>query len=299
MYPGKFHVMRYFFFFISFLCLQIPLMAQPLTITVEKRFSIPVDSTRYQAKISQENWDPRQTALIICDMWDKHWCPTATARVEEMAPVMNQMVKAAREKGVFIIHAPSSVTDFYAGHPARDRAIQAPKAQNLPPDIRSWCSWLDEDERKVYPIDQSDGGCECLDCPSYDAWTRQVADIDIKAGDAISDSGEEIWNLMEARGIENVLLMGVHTNMCVLGRPFGLRNMARYGKNVVLVRDLTDTMYNPKSWPYVDHFTGTDLIIEHIEKYVCPTITSQVITGKAPFRFSADKREMTIDGEKK
>jgi hypothetical protein len=86
------------------------------------------------------------------------------------------------------------------------------------------------------------------------------------------------------------MIMGVHTNMCVLGRPFGLRNMARYGKNVVLVRDLTDTMYNPKSWPYVDHFTGTDLIIEHIEKYVCPTITSTVLTGRAPFRFQADNR---------
>ena len=34
---------------------------------------------------------------------------------------------------------------------------------------------------------------------------------------------------------------GVHTNMCVLGRPFGLRQMARLGKNTALVRDMTDT----------------------------------------------------------
>jgi hypothetical protein len=33
-------------------------------------------------------------------------------------------------------------------------------------------------------------------------------------------------------------------------------------------------MYNPKSAPYVSHFEGTRLIIEHIEKYVCPSITS-------------------------
>ena len=33
--------------------------------------------------------------------------------------------------------------------------------------------------------------------------------------------------------------------MCVLGRPFGLRQMAKNGKNVVLMRDMTDTMYNP------------------------------------------------------
>lgn len=29
--------------------------------------------------------------------------------------------------------------------------------------------------------------------------------------------------------------------MCVLGRPFGLRQLARLGKNVSLVRDMTDT----------------------------------------------------------
>ena len=65
--------------------------------------------------------------------------------------------------------------------------------------------------------------------------------------DAISDSGVEIWNLLEQRGIDNVILLGVHANMCVLGRPFGLRQMAKNGKNAVLMRDMTDTMYNPKS----------------------------------------------------
>lgn len=34
--------------------------------------------------------------------------------------------------------------------------------------------------------------------------------------------------------------MGVHTNMCVLGRPFGIRAMVGLGRNVVLVRDLID-----------------------------------------------------------
>ena len=63
--------------------------------------------------------------------------------------------------------------------------------------------------------------------------------------------------------------------MCVLGRPFGLRQMAKNGKNVVLMRDMTDTMYNPAKLALrVSHFAGTDLIVQHIEKFVCPTITS-------------------------
>jgi len=80
----------------------------------------------------------------------------------------------------------------------------------------------------------------------------------------------------------------VHTNMCVLGRPFGLRQMVKNGKNAVLVRDMTDTMYNPRSAPFVTHFRGTELIIEHIEKFVCPTITSDQLIGGKVFRFKGD-----------
>ncbi len=86
------------------------------------------------------------------------------------------------------------------------------------------------------------------------------------------------------------MLVGVHTNMCVLGRPFGLRQLAKNGKNVVLVRDMTDTMYNPAMPPYVSHFSGTDLIVEHIEQHVCPTITSDQVLGGSPFRFRHDRR---------
>jgi nicotinamidase-related amidase len=39
--------------------------------------------------------------------------------------------------------------------------------------------------------------------------------------------------------IVNVPLCGVHTNMCVLGRPFGLRQLSDLGKNVALLRDMT------------------------------------------------------------
>ncbi len=120
-------------------------------------------------------------------------------------------------------------------------------------------------------------------------WKQQTDLIKIDdAADFISDRGDEVWNILQHRGIKNVILTGVHTNMCVLGRPFGLRQMARNGKNVVLMRDMTDTMYNPKRWPYVSHFEGTRCVISHIERFVCPTITSDQIIGGKPFRFEGD-----------
>ena len=104
-----------------------------------------------------------------------------------------------------------------------------------------------------------------------------------------------IYNLFEQRGIKNILYVGVHTNMCVLGRSFGIRQMSRLGKNCALVRDLTDTMYNPERPPGVSHFAGTDLVIAHVEKFWCPSLTSSDITGKPAFRFkgSPEAREGT------
>jgi hypothetical protein len=49
-------------------------------------------------------------------------------------------------------------------------------------------------------------------------------------------------------------------------------------------------MYNPKSRPHVSHFEGTDLVVEHIEKYWCPTLTSVDFLGGQPLRFKDDKR---------
>ena len=125
-------------------------------------------------------------------------------------------------------------------------------------------------------------------------WKAQFDVIKIHEQDAISDSGVEVWNMLEQRGIKNVVVLGVHTNMCVLGRPFGLRQLAKNGKNVVLMRDMTDTMYNPERWPYVTHFVGTDRIIEHIEKFVCPSITSVDFLGGEPFRFANDRRSIVM-----
>lgn len=240
-------------------------------------------------------WPAAKTAIIVCDMWNAHWCQGATRRVGELAPAMNATLKAARAKGVFIIHAPSSCMDAYKNHPARKLAQAAPRATNPPKSIGSWCTKIPAEEKGVYPIDQSDGGCDDgPQCPQGSPWKSQIAALEIKDEDAISDSGAEIWNLLEARGITGVMLMGVHTNMCVLGRPFGLRNMAQYGKNVVLVRDLTDTMYNSRMWPFVSHFEGTNRIVEHIEKYVAGTILSTDLTGKPAFHFAADTRPRAV-----
>ena len=278
-------------------------VAQELELTLRSRTEIA--EGRYGIEHAAETWDPRRTAVIVCDMWDAHHCLNAVRREMEMVGRANQFLHVMRDRGALIIHAPSDCMAPYEQHPARLRAQAAPTADNLPDDISSWCDRIPEEERGVYPIDQSDGG-EDDDLEEHARWHEQLAslglnprapwkaqigaiDID-EQRDAISDQGVEIWNLLEAREIDQVMLVGVHTNMCVLGRPFGLRQMSQNGKRVVLVRDLTDTMYNPQRWPYVSHFAGTDRIVEHIEKFVCPTITSDQVLGGTEFRYQQDER---------
>jgi nicotinamidase-related amidase len=234
------------------------------------------------------HWDPRKTAILICDMWDHHWCEGANRRVGEMAPVMNEVVKAARMRGTFIIHAPSDTMDYYKDAPQRRRAQEAPQVQP-PAPMDSWCA-IDPAKEPPLPIDDSDGGCDDVPaCPQHKAWTRQHPAIEIAPADAVTDSGLEVYNLLQQHGIENVIVMGVHTNMCVLGRSFGIRRLVAAGKHVVLMRDMTDTMYNSRMRPHVSHFQGTNLMIRHVETYWCPTITSADLLHRPAFRFSDDK----------
>lgn len=268
-----------------------------LELTLRSRVkSADADKPGFVLKEQKAVWDAKKTALIICDMWDDHWCRSAARRVTELAGPMNEAVKTARAKGLFIIHSPSSVVSFYKDTPQRKQAQDAPMVKTPVPLSTAerwgttWC-WPDESREGPLPIDDSDMGCDCpVKCQIREAWTRQIATIEIAATDAITDSGQETYNLLQARGIENVILMGVHLNMCVLGRPFGIRQMVKVGKNVALVRDMTDTMYDHRMSPKVNHFAGTDMVVEHVEKYWCPSFDSSDLTGRARFRFKDDSR---------
>ena len=293
-----------FLLLIGFAIMIPAIAAEEFELQLRAQKASPEANTFERSNIAA-TWNAAETAVIVCDVWDKHHCINAVRRMDEFLPRMNDLLKFTRERGATIIHSPSDCMSAYENHPARLRAIAAPAAANAPKNVAFWCSSIPAEEQAVYPIDQSDGGED--DDPVEHArwaeelkglgrnpgmpWKSQSDKIEIdKSVDFISDRGDEVWNILESRGIQNVILVGVHTNMCVLGRPFGLRQMARNGKNVVLMRDLTDCMYNPKRWPYVDHFTGNDLIVSHVERFVCPTISSDQILGGKAFVSKDDTR---------
>jgi nicotinamidase-related amidase len=205
-------------------------------------------------------------AIVICDMWDKHWSRGATERVGAMVPRMNAVVEAARAKGAFVVHAPSETMPFYERTPARQRMRNYPFVEPPPPM---------EHGDPPLPVDAGDHGSDTGETEPHRAWQRQHPELEIdQTRDGVTDSGEELYNFLAAERIEQVLIMGVHTNMCVLGRSFAIKPLVRRGVNVALVRDLTDTMYNPAMSPYVSHNEGTRLVVGYIEKHWCPSIAS-------------------------
>lgn len=246
--------------------LALPLAGQTVAVNLRSRVEAFKGSGVWQEVSLRSEIEPKRTAVVLCDVWDNHWCRGAAGRVNVLAPRIEKFVEVARKRGVLVIHAPSDTMDFYKDSPQRLAMLALPKAAPPAPlDLTS----------PPLPIDDSDGGCDTSGDKSHKAWSRQHAAIRIAEGDLVSDKGAEVYNALQARGIGRLLVLGVHTNMCILNRTFAIKQMTRWGVRCILVRDLTDAMYDPRDKPVVSHEQGTELVIQHIEKYWCPTVLSK------------------------
>ena len=241
--------------------------------TVEMRLTLRTwihpfkNSSEWTPATFEQTIPSNQTAIIICDMWDKHWCNGATTRVERLAHRMEPVLEQARAKSILIIHAPSETMSYYANAPGRLLAQRAAKV-DPPAEI------IPIANEPPLPIDDRDGGCDTPGDKEHKAWQSETSLLKIGPGDVISDNGHEIYNVLREHGINTVLMMGVHANMCVLNRSFGIRQLTKWGMHCILVRDLTDAMYNPAAAPHVSHSAGTELVIEHIERFWSPSVLS-------------------------
>jgi nicotinamidase-related amidase len=260
---------------------------KPIDVPAQKRITVKVPVTEtdpatgltktvYQSVVAAQTvratLDPAKTAIVVCDMWDDHWCKKASERCGALAKRAEPVLKACRAAGMTIVHCPSDTMAFYKDSPARKRAQDAPKAD--PPKAKDL-------PNPPLPIDDSDGGCDDeKPAKQFKAWTRQHAAITIDEKlDYITDSGAEVYNVLNQKGIKSLIVVGVHTNMCVLNRSFAIKQMVKWDVPTFLVRDLTDAMYNPKMKPFVEHAKGTDLVIEYIETHWCPTVESKSLPG--------------------
>jgi nicotinamidase-related amidase len=221
-------------------------------------------------------WRADETMFIIVDMWNKHPFLNGVEAVREMMPWFNDVVKHARTLGVQIIHSPTEpAMGPYHSHPAHQYLASFPTVP-LPPA-------LPHDEYPM-PLNVDDQGANgpILEVGTTARGYAQIEGLDIVfeengPKDGICEPLQPVWNLMQARGIRHVIVAGTAANMCVMGKPLGIRNLVCHGIEVVAARDMVRPMYNPASPPYVNMAEATRMMGEYYEKFWCPTVTGRDI----------------------
>ncbi|MDR1584250.1 MAG: isochorismatase family protein [Prevotellaceae bacterium] len=251
-------MIKIFYFTIILLCINT-VYAQNVTLNCQTR-----DATTGEIILKPTVIDPSKTAVIIVDMWNFHWCMTATERVSAMTPRMNRVLSIARKLGMKVIWNPSDVVTAYSGYPQYENAVavQHQKA----PQTR---------EAIAVKFTAPHGRCMCgpgIHCHGNYGWDAMHPDLVVEDNDLISSSTDEIYSLLVERGITTVIYMGVHTNMCVFGKPGAMSSMWRAGFDCILARDLNDayTTYEPEKGYTPD--AGTTEIDENLQKAGVPNV---------------------------
>mmetsp|Transcript_100760 Transcript_100760/g.157350 ORF Transcript_100760/g.157350 Transcript_100760/m.157350 type:complete len:279 (-) Transcript_100760:16-852(-) len=246
--------------------------SKDVSLTLRSQYLSSIGRQEWIVNNTVVQWRGEETAIVVVDMWQQHWCPTATTRVAELAVPMNQTLTAARSFGVHVVFAPSDCTEFYKNDMVRKNVLALPKAavptsqKVSPPQM---------------PLSTStNAGCDVVAEQGH-PWYRQIETLAIHDDDFLitaveGQSEQELINVIRAKGIKNLIYMGVHENMCIVNRPFAIEKVISWGwsaSNTAVVRELVDVMYTPVDSPYVSHAEGIALQTAWLEKHLVSSIS--------------------------
>ncbi len=248
------------FAFISFLiatCAATAIPAAEIELTLQTR-----DPATGRIVLMKEKVDPKRIGVIAVDVWNYHWCKTATMRVDAIVPRLNKALDAARTLGMTVMLCPSDVVENYVGFPQREAIFALPKfpVSSL---MNVTCP----------PVPDA-GGCACgaERCAVNFGWDGMHPGLRIDEADLMPDTQAEVYAVCRKNGLTHLIYVGFHTQVCLLGKPMGLKAMKSAGLSCVLARDMTDAHpgYEPAR-----NFTpdlNTEQVLEHFEKHLAPTI---------------------------
>ena len=244
-----------------------------LHLTLRRRVEDPKGSGHWKVVITEKGWPAAQTAIVIVDMWDYHWCETYAARTHALALRMDPVISAARANGVQIVHAPaqSLKADEYRRSEFGQRALSVPRATL--PNTRNLQS------PAMPALNYAFTSCMCKEkhCKvqggGYPGRTHQGEDpaISWKGNDIYIETGDELYRYCQAKGISHLLYFGGASNICLFERPFGVWLMKNWGMDCIIVRDMVEAFTSSSvSTPE----EGDRLVVEFFEKYWAPSTSS-------------------------
>ena len=196
----------------------------------------------------------KQTALVLVDTWDNHFILSWLERAEQiMREAVVPVLEASRAAALTIIHAPSPrVTPSYPEHMARHRPVDSGQPPTWPP--AQFRARQGADEAFRGPRAQPPG------VPDVEIGMSPL--IDVRDNEELLETGDQLHELCEKRGIVHLIYAGFATNWCILGRNYGMRAMAARGYNLILLRDATMGVEYPDT---VNELMATELAIREAE----------------------------------
>jgi hypothetical protein len=211
---------------------------------------------------------PQKIGVLTVGVWDHHHCKVATQELARIAKTGNEVLVKLRNVGVKIIHGSSTLSSRPEYKPLRNN-IKAPMASLTDYGMRDY---------PPIPIDDSDGGIveENLKYDRTKVLMHPEIQMDYEK-DCMSCHNKEILNYLLYNNIEYLLVFGTHTNMCVLDRTYGIKNLIRFGMKVILIRDLCDVVHNPSKFPFTPREETNERMANYIETYFAPTTHSEDI----------------------
>ncbi len=217
----------------------------------------------------------QNTVLLICDVWDNHYCADLRRRTESLVKRINSFAKIVRKHGGRVLHCPSETVDsYYSSWPQRKAMKRFPKV-------------LSRVHNKIWevetPLDTTyTTGCPDIPtCAVHTDYTKQHEGIEILPEDLISDDAQEIYNLVKHKPT-NVLMAGTALNMCLLGRPFGIQALVKWRVPVQVVADLVEVFYSSWEPPFITIEEAKWYTLGFIRAKWCDVTTTYNETQKIP-----------------
>lgn len=213
--------------------------------------------------VSERELEPRRVAIVVVDWWNYHCCMTWSEQTAAVVPRLNYALAQARQLGFQVLWAPTDVANTYAGTPQRERARAV---ANLPlPKVRDYrCAFT-----VPYGACQCGPGLPCLVNYGHDA---MHPDLVLAEDDLIVCGTQELYSICRERGFTQLLYLGGAVNICLTGKPEGLKPMYEAGLDGIVARDLVQawTHYDPAKGYTPD--VGTAQSVVDLERAGVPTV---------------------------
>jgi len=204
-----------------------------------------------------------QTALVLVDVWDRHYLKDAAARAEA---IIDQrfvpLLAGCRSAGLKIFHAPSPPQA--QRHPnwigAGRKLQKSVVASDWPPaEFRSKSGHFAAYARPAEPREP-----ELAQLRSELQIHQKVLPV---GSEPVVATGDELHDLCRQAGILFLFFAGFNTNACILVRDYGTLAMSQRGYEVILLRDCTTGMESRETLPNLGQTNGAILLLEMFGQY--------------------------------